>query len=299
VAIPPGTDFSVASTLYTLQPGDTDYEQVSAGAGTTAGFGYWATIANADQASFTPVTLAMGSNAPYHISVPPGSWVTVGDPSGLLAASIQGADVAYSYAPATGYQVATTLQPGQGAMVTSATGAVVTVTPLQPVAQPQTPAAAANASPPVQTTTSPAVTTVPTTASVGPVYANPVFPNPLSAVSPMSVSSWLATPQPPLNPPLPFYSSQPIFGRLLCPSDVVTQTALLLCGALAANGPSAAPVVTPTGGTVVGGSGTLLNFVPPLGCISFTGGPCITLCADGQWSSSVGPGTCSFHGGEA
>lgn len=37
----------------------------------------------------------------------------------------------------------------------------------------------------------------------------------------------------------------------------------------------------------------------PASCVSISGGGCVTQCADGQWSSSTGPGTCSDHGGEA
>jgi hypothetical protein len=38
---------------------------------------------------------------------------------------------------------------------------------------------------------------------------------------------------------------------------------------------------------------------PPSVCMSYTGGPCVTLCNDGSWSGSTGSGTCSGHGGEA
>ena len=38
---------------------------------------------------------------------------------------------------------------------------------------------------------------------------------------------------------------------------------------------------------------------PPAGCVSISGGACITLRIDGSWSSSTGSGTCSSHGGEA
>jgi hypothetical protein len=38
---------------------------------------------------------------------------------------------------------------------------------------------------------------------------------------------------------------------------------------------------------------------PPPGGRSFSGGPCVTRCNDGTWSSSTGRGTCSSHGGEA
>jgi Protein of unknown function (DUF3761) len=37
----------------------------------------------------------------------------------------------------------------------------------------------------------------------------------------------------------------------------------------------------------------------PAPCTSISGGPCVTQCVDGQWSSSTGSGTCSDHGGEA
>ncbi len=51
--------------------------------------------------------------------------------------------------------------------------------------------------------------------------------------------------------------------------------------------PPAPPTATPTVHT------------PPPGCVSYTGGSCVTLCNDGQWSSSTASGTCSDHGGEA
>ena len=309
VAFPPGTDFSAAGTLYTLQPGDTAYEATPAGQGTIAGFGYWATIAPANQAGYMPVTLAVGSDAPYSITAPPGSWIMVGDPSGLLPASVQGADAAYTFDPATGYQTATTLQPGQGAMVISSGGGVVTVRPLQPVAQQAPPQASAPAAAPAafpttytpQTTYSPQITfgpqtpyipqtayspqtvyspqtATPVTASVGPAYSNPVFPNPLTAFSPMSVASWQATIQPPLSPLLPFYPSRPYSGPFLCPSDVVTTVALLLCGSLAANGPSALPAVA--------GAGT---------SFSTTG---VTVVSNACWTGSISSsaGTNSVNG---
>lgn len=37
----------------------------------------------------------------------------------------------------------------------------------------------------------------------------------------------------------------------------------------------------------------------PAGCVSFSGGPCVTPCKDGTYSSSTGSGTCSDHGGVA
>jgi hypothetical protein len=41
--------------------------------------------------------------------------------------SIQGADIAYTYDPASGFSRATQLQPGQGAWVYSAAGGTITL----------------------------------------------------------------------------------------------------------------------------------------------------------------------------
>jgi hypothetical protein len=37
----------------------------------------------------------------------------------------------------------------------------------------------------------------------------------------------------------------------------------------------------------------------PKSCVSITGGPCVTACNDGQWSSTSAPGGCAGHGGSA
>src|SRR5580700_1419191 len=98
IAAPPGTNFSAASTLYTAQPNDPGYEQVQAGDGTLEGFGYWAYVSAADASGYSrPVTLAQGDSAPYSINVPAGQWVLVGDPSGMLLASVHGSDVSYVF----------------------------------------------------------------------------------------------------------------------------------------------------------------------------------------------------------
>jgi hypothetical protein len=133
---------------------------------------------------------------------------------------------------------------------------------------------------------------------------NPLLPVPNSAIlSPSGITwpgwaqSYALAPLPPAVLPLPFFPSQPYAGTLLCPSDVITEAALLFCGALAIAPPGAG--TTPTVPTTTSGTTITSTLVPPVGCMSFSGGPCVTLCADGQWSSSTGPGTCSFHGGEA
>jgi uncharacterized protein DUF3761 len=120
----------------------------------------------------------------------------------------------------------------------------------------------------------------------------PQFPNPTTAVWPVAPWSWSATPQYPLAPNLPLFSSPPMTGWALCPGDVITSIAIYFCGELTGAWPS--PLL------VSSSPGTTITTAGPTGsCVSFSGGPCVTLCADGMWSSSTGPGTCSDHGGEA
>jgi hypothetical protein len=38
---------------------------------------------------------------------------------------------------------------------------------------------------------------------------------------------------------------------------------------------------------------------PPSACVSLSGGSCLTLCSDGEWSSGIGTESCAGHGGEA
>jgi hypothetical protein len=100
---------------------------------------------------------------------------------------------------------------------------------------------------------------------------------------------FLCTPPAAAFPPLPWFPSQPLPGIFGCPGEINGYCASLDPGhanALAGSG------------TVQGGSSTSSSQQTTV-CVSFTGGPCVTLCADGQWSSSTGSGTCSSHGGEA
>jgi hypothetical protein len=287
VAVPAGTPFSLSDALYTAQPGDTSYEEVLPSQGTTTGFGYWARISPANQGGYSaPVQLSPGSDRPYSITAPAGTWVMVGDPSGVLPAAVEGADVAYTFDPTLGYQPVSVLQPGQGAWVTSINGGVVTLRPRQGTAQP-------SAALPPLSAPAPAPNNLVAVATLPSIV--PDLPNPLTAVSPMSVASWLATPQPPLSPQLPFFTSRPYSGPFLCPSDVVTTVALLLCGELAANGPSAAPVVFPVTPTTSGsGSGSGGG-----GCSA--GSLCVTadpsVCWDGTDGGTVGGAIGNLTGG--
>jgi len=229
VAAPPGTNFSVASTLYTAQPNDPGYEQSQPSDGTIAGFGYWADVSSVDISGYSrAVTLAAGSSAPYTVSVPPGQWVMVGNPSGMLLASVQGADVSYVFDPVNGFEPSTVLQPGQGAWVGSTAGAVVTVSPIQPGTNAQAAYASPAGAPPATASAPPEVSV-----TIASVPANPVIPKPNTSYEP--VPNWTYWPFPLTTQWAPgpaWSSSQPFSNPILCDGYVVTGFALDYCGSL-------------------------------------------------------------------
>jgi len=240
VAAPAGTNFSVASTLYTAQPNDPGYEQSLPSDGTADGIGYWADVTSVDISGYSrAVTLTAGSSDPYTVSVPPGQWVMVGNPSGILLASVQGADVSYIFDPVNGFEPSTVLQPGQGAWVGSTAGAVITVKPIQPGANAQ----AAYASPaPATAPAGAAPSAAQVSVTVTSVPANPVIPNPNTAYEP--VPNWTYWPFPLTTnwaPQGPAWSSSlPYSNPVLCPGYIVTGFALDYCGGLLGEpGPSA------------------------------------------------------------
>jgi hypothetical protein len=237
IAAPTGTNVSVASSLYTAQPNDSGYEQSQPGDGTVSGFGYWAYVSSVDSSGYSrPVQLAAGGSAPYTVPVPAGQWVMVGDPSGSMLASVQGADVSYVFDPTNGFQPTTVIQPGQGAWVGSTGGSVVTVTPIQPSANAQ----AAYAGPPAGTPVAP-----PPGAQVSVTISqnapNPAMPNPNTSYEP--VPSWTYWPFPLTTNWAggPAWSSSlPYSNPVLCSGYVVTGFALDYCGSLLGEpGPSA------------------------------------------------------------
>jgi hypothetical protein len=120
VAGPAGTVVAGASgPLFTLQRGDTTYETLASGSALQPGLGYWA-LFNAPTSLALPVA-AFGSIVR---SVPPGQTVLIGNPFGVTA-TVSGAGALYTYDSVRGYQRGGTLQPGQGAWATSATGSIV------------------------------------------------------------------------------------------------------------------------------------------------------------------------------
>ena len=123
-AFPPGTVLPEGTPLYTLPSGASSYELVTPAQGTSGGLGYWAHFS-----AGANVILAAGASVAYSVAAAPGQWVMIGDPSGVLPATISGADTVYSYDSAGGYVAASLLNPGQGAWAFSGGGGTISVTP--------------------------------------------------------------------------------------------------------------------------------------------------------------------------
>ncbi len=119
VAAPTGTSIAGASgPLYTFQTGDTVYRTAST---TQSGFGYWAYFPSAATA-----TIPYSGPQTVTKSLQPGQFIMIGNSSSSQAV-VSGADIVYIYNAVSGYQQATTLQPGQGAWVLSYNGGNVTI----------------------------------------------------------------------------------------------------------------------------------------------------------------------------
>jgi hypothetical protein len=103
---------------YTYGPNDSAYVGVQ---NTQNGVGYW-------QFLDAPATLSIQSGSPQTVTMtlPPSHWVMIGNP-GSFPATVKGADTVYTYNQTSGYQAATTLQPGQGAWAISTSGGTVTI----------------------------------------------------------------------------------------------------------------------------------------------------------------------------
>jgi len=117
-----------SGSLYTLQPGDADYETVSVESPLHGGWGYWAyfpaggsldTSGGADPESFAMVAA-------------PGQYTMVGNPSSSRAAPVNSAlYIVYTLAPGVGYQPAQALLPGQGGWITQvAAGDLIVPSPM-------------------------------------------------------------------------------------------------------------------------------------------------------------------------
>jgi len=108
--------------LYTYQGGDTAYETIPSGSTLTAGEGYWAYFGGPTTGS---IPLASGQS--ITVQVPANHFVMIGNP-GSGTATVTGVDSVLVYNAASGqFQAATSLAPGQGAWVWSASGGTATV----------------------------------------------------------------------------------------------------------------------------------------------------------------------------
>jgi hypothetical protein len=96
--------------LYTLQPGNSDYQAVPASSALHGCWGYWAFFP--DGGSLNP-----SADTADRCDVPtlPGQWVMVGNPTATQTLSFSGIDQALTYSPDGGYQATQELAPGQGA----------------------------------------------------------------------------------------------------------------------------------------------------------------------------------------
>jgi len=111
VAGPEGSRLSGASgSVFTMQPGDTDYESFPADSPLHGGWGYWANFPSGGGITLNPGL----SN--YSVASVPEQFIMIGNPSQSVV-TISGADIAYTYTPRGGYQASTAIPPGQGAWV--------------------------------------------------------------------------------------------------------------------------------------------------------------------------------------
>jgi hypothetical protein len=125
VSGPGGSTLAGATgSLYTLQPGDTDYRSFPIDSTLQAGWGYWAYFPNGG-------SLASSSDGNrYSVSLMNGAWTMVGDPSASLPATVAGADQVLLYTAASGYQPFSFIPPGQAAWISgSGTVSVSVVSP--------------------------------------------------------------------------------------------------------------------------------------------------------------------------
>jgi hypothetical protein len=90
------------------------------------GQGYWVHFVKQSNAA---LSVQPGNTGGY--TLPAGHWVLIGNPD-VTTVQVSGADVLYIYDPTSGYQPATSLAPGQGAVAYSAPGGVLTFTTERP-----------------------------------------------------------------------------------------------------------------------------------------------------------------------
>jgi|GEM_PF-3583296 hypothetical protein len=135
---PAGSTLNGASgSLYSLQPGDTDYEAIPATSPLQGCLGYWAYFPSGGSLN------AGTSQGTCLVTPTPGSWTMIGNPSAGGAAAVAGADSLLTYSPSAGYLSASAIPVGAGAWATaSGSVSVAAPLPLPPPTQAPPPAAA-------------------------------------------------------------------------------------------------------------------------------------------------------------
>jgi hypothetical protein len=136
VSGPEGSHLSGASgSIYSQQPGDLGYESFPADAALKGGWAYWAFFPNGGGLVAAP------GQTSYSVTLQPGAYAMIGDPSATGDATVTGADLIQTYDPVTGWHVANTIPAGKGAFVLaqgtiSLTAAAPPDTSPPPVTQP-------------------------------------------------------------------------------------------------------------------------------------------------------------------
>jgi hypothetical protein len=97
--------------IYTLQPGDAEYEAFPADAPLSGGYGYWAYFPRGGW-----LEPAAGTSS-YTVTLLPGQWTLVGNPGAELVMAVSGATAALVYVPGDGYVSVSVIPPGVGAWV--------------------------------------------------------------------------------------------------------------------------------------------------------------------------------------
>lgn len=133
-------------SIYTLQPGDSEYEVFPAASALSGGYGYWAYFPDGGGLAAT-----LGSET-YATTLAPDQWVLLGNPNANASAALAGALSALAYIPEVGYLSVTSIPVGQGVWALGAGDVSLRAPPGS--APPASPLAIAAFVDPLQTTTS-------------------------------------------------------------------------------------------------------------------------------------------------
>jgi hypothetical protein len=129
---PDGTTFNAAGNAYTFGVTDSSYVTSAGTAPIGGGNGYWMYF----PADTTVLMNGTGAST-MQVSVPPGTYIMIGNPSGTQSVTVSGADQVLTYdAGAQQYTATTTLGIGQGAWAFSTAGGTITLTATGPATAP-------------------------------------------------------------------------------------------------------------------------------------------------------------------